>query len=234
MSAARTKIFGMDLGIDPKVIILVLLILAAAVYYFTSSSEPSGGSNGPSTAANQPVARPALPSVAAAHARRMSKVDRDVLKLIPIDGSRGDVDPTLHLRLLDRVKNVPPAVGLRNLFDAGGPVLAQNVPPVPAHPPILPPKPLPGAMAAVQSAPSAPPFNIPLKYYGFAKPKGRAAEGSRGLFLDGDNILIGSEGDLLEKHFLIVALTPTMARLEDTVAKQGQDIPVTPEAPPAQ
>jgi len=234
MSAARTKIFGMDVGIDPKVIILVLLILAAAVYYFTSSSEPSGGSNGPMVAAiNQPVARPALSS--AARSRRMNKADRDVLKLVPIDGSRGDVDPTLHLRLLERVKSVPPAAGLRNLFDAAGAVMAQNVPPVPVHPPILQPKPpVPGAMAAVPSAPAAPPFSIPLKYYGFAKPKGRAAEGSRGLFLDGDNILIGSEGDVLEKHFLIVALTPTMARLEDTLAKQGQDIPVTPEAPPAQ
>jgi len=108
------------------------------------------------------------------------------------------------------------------------------MPPLPAHPPILPPKPLPTQMPVIPSAPAVPAFSIPLKYYGFAKAKGRSSDASRGLFLDGDNILIGAEGDLLEKHFLIVALTPTMARLEDTLAKQGQDIPVTPEAPPAQ
>jgi hypothetical protein len=104
------------------------------------------------------------------------------------------------------------------------------MPPIPTHPPIIPPKPLiPNTEAQVQA--SAPPFVIPLKYYGFAKSKGRSPDASRGLFLDGDNILIGGEGDILEKHFLIVALTPTSARLEDTQAKQGQDIQVTPEAP---
>jgi hypothetical protein len=238
MSTARTKIFGMDLGVDPKVVVLVLLILAAAVYYFTSSSDPSGGSSSPAAAVTSPVARPAMsPVLAAARNRRMSRTNRDVLKLVPVDGSRGDVDPTLHLRLLDRVKNVPPAAGLRNLFDAAGSqTVAQNMPPVPAHPPILQPKPPvpPSQMSAMAAGPVTPPFSIPLKYYGFAKPRGRALDGSRGLFLDGDNILIGAEGDLLEKHFLIVSLTPTMARLEDTRAKQGQDIPVTPEAPPAQ
>ena len=154
-----------------------------------------------------------------------------MLKLIPVDGSRGDVDPTLRLALLDRVKNEPPAAGIRNLFDSGGPAaIATNVPPVPMHPPIIPPKPLnPNPEAQAQTAPA--PFVIPLKYYGFAKSKGRSPDASRGLFLDGDNILIGGEGDILEKHFLIVALTPTSARLEDTQAKQGQDIQVTPEAP---
>jgi hypothetical protein len=229
----RTKIFGMDVSVDPKVIVLALLIIAGAVYYFTSSSEPSGNSSNAPPSPGPSVGKQAS-IVPANRSRRGIHNDRDVLKLVPVDGSRGDVDPTLHLRLLERVKNVPPAAGLRNLFDAAGPAMAQNMPPVPAHPPIMPPKPLQPSVPLVASAPPPPAFNIPLKYYGFAKAKGRSTDASRGLFLDGDNILIGAEGDLLEKHFLIVALTPTMARLEDTQAKQGQDIPVTPEAPPAQ
>jgi hypothetical protein len=52
--------------------------------------------------------------------------------------------------------------------------------------------------------------------------------------MDGDNILVGGEGDVLEKHFLIVALTPATARLEDTQAKKGQELLVTPEAPASQ
>jgi hypothetical protein len=91
-----------------------------------------------------------------------------------------------------------------------------------------------GGAPSGPAAPVLPPFSIPLKYYGFAKSKGRSTDGSRGLFLDGDNILIGSEGDMLEKRFLIVALTPNTARLEDTQAKQGQELQVTPEAPPSQ
>jgi hypothetical protein len=36
---------------------------------------------------------------------------------------------------------------------------------------------------------------------------------------------------VLERRYLIVALTPNTARVEDTQLKQGQDVPVTPEAP---
>lgn len=235
MSAARSKIFGMDLGVDPKIIILALIVVAGLVYYFTSSSSdsPSNSSGGNSQAASIPaVARPALPLSAAKKRAKGNKIDRDVLKLVPVDGSKGDVDPTLRLALLDRVKNEPPAAGIRNLFDSGGPTaIATNVPPPPQHPPIIKPGPLNPNPEAQNQPPPAPIFNIPLKYYGFAKAKGRSPDASRGLFLDGDNILIGAEGDVLEKRFLIVALTPTSARLEDTQAKQGQDIQVTPEAP---
>ena len=201
----------------------MLIIVAALVYYFTSSSEPSG-SNTPAAAA-QPMTRPGLTPVlsARAAARRANSVrmDRDVLKLVAVDGSRGDIDPTLHLRLLERVKSVAPAAGLRNLFDAGGPVMAGTMPGVPKNPPILPPKQVETSMLPPVNNPPAPPtpFVIPLKYYGFAKSKGHPVDGNRGLFLDGDNILIGGEGDTLEKRFLIVALTPTSARLEDTQAK---------------
>jgi len=232
----RTKVFGLDLGIDPKVIVVALVIVAAVVYYFTSSPEPAGSGGSSQAASVTPTPRPALsPSQAARVAARRNggaRTDRDTLKLVPVDGSRGDVDPTLHLRLLERVKNVPPAAGLRNVFEAAGPVMAQNVPPVPSHPPILPPK--TAGTFGPPVPPPPPPFNIPLKYYGFAKSKGRPMDGNRGLFLDGENILIGGEGDVLEKRFLIVALTPTSARLEDTQAKQGQDLQVTPEAPPSQ
>jgi hypothetical protein len=106
-----------------------------------------------------------------------------------------------------------------------------NLPPVPKSVK-MPPKPLTEIaknMPPPQPA-APPPFSIPLKYYGFAKPSGKAPDGNRGLFLDGDNILMGGEGDVLEKRYLIVALTPNSARLEDTQMKQGQDVPVTPAA----
>lgn len=239
MSAQRTKIFGMDLGIDPKILALALVIVAIVIYYFTSSSTSPGASSGSTAAsANLPVAvRPANPSLArrAAAVRRAnsSRSDRGTLKYVAVDGSRGDVDPTLRLGLLDRVRAVPLATGVRNLFDAGGPVIAQNLPPIPKNVPKIQPAALPEAVP-VATAPPVPVFNIPLKYYGFVKPNGRTSDGNRGFFMDGENILVGSEGDVLEKHFLIVALTPNSARLEDTSAKQGQDLQVTPAAAPAQ
>jgi hypothetical protein len=138
--------------------------------------------------------------------------------------------------VLERVKNVPPATGSRNLFDTSAEAVAQNLPQMPKNPPKIIPGPQPDNPAAVanNAPPPPPPFSIPLKYYGFVRPTGHALDGSRGFFLDGDNILVGGEGDVLEKRFLIVALTANSARLEDTQAKQGQDLPVTPEAPVSQ
>jgi hypothetical protein len=109
------------------------------------------------------------------------------------------------------------------------------MPQIPKNAPRIMPKP-PLTASSMQSnqPPPQPPFNIPLKYYGFVKPSAHALDGSRGFFMDGDNILVGGEGDVLEKRFLIVALTPNSARLEDTQAKQGQELQVTPEAPPSQ
>lgn len=236
MSGQPTKIFGMNLGVDPKWIVLALIAAAALLYYFTSGSDSRSSNTGPATA-NLPVTKSNVnPTLAArsAAARRSnaSKADRAALKLVPVDGSRGDIDPTLRLELLERVKNIPPATGLRNLFEAG---IQADKSPLLAHAPIIKPAPIPEPVAPVTTAPPPPPpFVIPLKYYGFVKPNGRATENNRGFFMDGDNILIGAEGDILEKRFLVVALTPNNARLEDTQAKQGQDLPVTPEAPPTQ
>ena len=72
--------------------------------------------------------------------------------------------------------------------------------------------------------------HIPFKYYGFAKPALNGGA-NRGFFMEGDNILVAGEGDVLEQRYLVVALTPNTAKVEDTQLKQGQDLPVTPEAP---
>lgn len=235
MSQKRTtKIFGMDLSVDPKIIVLALIVLAGVIYYFTSRTDESNSNSGQSASA-QPVVHtlPAPPPSVRPAIQRTTALHSDVLKIIPVDGSRGDIDPTLRLQLLDRVKQVSAADGAKNLFAAGAPqlVAAASMQNLVKQAPKLTPKPItPIGPPPPPPLPPTPPFTIALKYYGFAKSKGRAVEGNRGLFLDGDNILIGAEGDTLEKRYLIVALTPNSARLEDTIAKQGQDLPVTPEA----
>jgi len=84
----------------------------------------------------------------------------------------------------------------------------------------------------------APVVSIPFKYYGYAKPSPNQSPGdarsagNRGFFLDGDNVLVASEGETLKLRYLVVELTPTSARLEDTQLRQGQTLPVTPAAMP--
>jgi hypothetical protein len=91
--------------------------------------------------------------------------------------------------------------------------------------PILPPKPV------IPQYPqfSTPPVNIPLKYYGFVKPM-EPGQANRGFFLDGDDVLMASEGQVLKQRYLVVELGPNAARLEDTYMKKGQSLPVMPAA----
>jgi hypothetical protein len=105
---------------------------------------------------------------------------------------------------------------------------------MPKLPPMIPKEAVgPDSIPADGGPPVPPPVNIPLRYYGFVKP-GLRADANRGYFMEGENILMAAEGDVLEGHFLVVALSPNKARVEDTQLKQGQDLQLIPEAPVAQ
>jgi hypothetical protein len=120
----------------------------------------------------------------------------------------------------------------RSLFEIGPAPLTPAEKALIEHPPAVPktrpvtPFPAPGSVPATEQA-----LNIPLKYYGFVT-AGQKNQGSRGLFLDGDNVVVGSEGELVMKRYLVVSLTPTSARLEDTQLKKGQTLRVVPAATP--
>lgn len=228
-SAASTKIFGIRIGLDPKLIVALLIGLAAILFWYNSRGDEA---NGPTTA-SRPAATPAAtipgrtPVRGAAAMRRETKTaDHETLRLRPIDATHGDVDPTLRLDLLARLQSIQLGENGRNLFqmgaapltDAQGRPIAHQI--IPVKQPVLPP-PTP--------APAVADVNIPLKYYGFAKPVDKA-QNNRGFFLDGDNILIASEGEVVKSRYLVVELTATSARLEDTQVKKGKALPLVPEA----
>ena len=156
------------------------------------------------------------------------------LRLRPIDPTRGDVDPTLRLDLLARLQKVQAESPGRSLFEVGPAPLSPEDQSRLAHPPVVPkvtPQPV---TPAVPIVPAEQPLNIPLKYYGFVK-TGEKNTGNEGLFLDGDNVVVGSEGETVMaqmKKYLVVSLTPTSARLEDTELKKGQTLAVVPAAVP--
>ncbi len=228
-AAAQTKIFGLRIGVDPKILIGALFVGVALLFWYNSRSDdetaPAVAVHSETPAASAIALKPRAPIV-----RRAASTggDRGMLRLRSIDATRGDVDPTLRLDLIARLQSVQPALGGRNLFELG------PAPPPPgsalvAKAPILPPKPLPTGSPGQPGVNGPPPINIPLKYYGFVKPLGKG-QAYRGLFLDGDNVLVGAEGEKLKLKYLVVELTPTSARLEDIEAKQGQTLPVVPVA----
>jgi hypothetical protein len=224
-ASGGTTIFGIRLGIDPKILVAGLIALALALYWFNSRADEEGRT--PAGAQHSPGSAAPAASRARGAVRSRSQNERGTLRLRPVEGARGDIDPTLRLDLLERVRAVRPETGVRNLFE-GGAALAQNLPPIPKTPPMIP-----RALATGPSAMTPANLNlavhIPFKYYGFARPAMKD-DANRGFFMEGDNILVAAEGDMLERRYLIVALTPNSAKVEDTQLKQGQDLAVTPEA----
>lgn len=229
-TAGETKIFGIRIKVDPKILISGLVLLTVAFIWFQLHGSDD---DHPAASVVRPVPTPTGSLTSSNRAKFLrrgpnSRGDRSTLRLEPIDPAKGDIDPTLRLDLLSRLKQVAYSPSSRNLFDSG-PVAGASLPPVPVVPPIIP-KPLPGPETA--SGPVPPPrpaVNIPFRYYGFAKP-GLKTDSNRGFFMEGDNILIATEGDVLEQRYLVVALTPLTARVEDIQLKQGQDLQFTPEA----
>src|SRR6185437_5656754 len=177
----------------------------AAGLLISNLSSSDSGSPAPATTASHPAAAPAtLTAPPAAHeqsARRrlnQKSSEKNVLRMrtVTLEAQRGDIDPTLRLDLLARLKNVQLAGGERSLFEAGtSPAeAAANASPTKIMPGPLPAKPGPDP-AAQPAAP--PPVVIPLKFYGFSAPA-TAADPRAGFFLDGDNIIIANEGEVVK------------------------------------
>ena len=228
-----TKIFGIRVNADPK--ILVGALIAATVGFVWFQLRDSGDDH----PAN---ARPAAvkPAGESATANRQRYIRRGInskaestLKLTPVDPTRGDIDPTLRLDLLSRLRQVQYTGNSRNLFESGP---SPELPAVPQVGKIMP-KPMVPVIPPPTVAPPVgnlnPVVNIPFRYYGFVKP-GQKGDTNRGFFMEGDNILVATEGDVLEQKYLVVSLTATTARVEDIQLKQGQDLQFTPEAPVSQ
>jgi hypothetical protein len=225
-AAAQTRIFGIRVGVDPKILVGGLIAIAVLLFWYNSRSDDAG---------NMPAATPrtqsnaVTPSLARRTPQRRSIAanDRSVLRVRPVDATHGDLDPTLRLDLLSRVQSVPPAPAIRNIFEAG-PAQVSNSGPGAVRGPIIPVRPIQPAQTVMPAA-MVPQVNIPLKYYGFAKPVNKRVA-NLGFFLNGDNVVMASEGELIDKRYLVVQLTPSSARLEDTQMKQGQTLPVVAEA----
>lgn len=227
-AAAQTRIFGIRLGVDPKILAGGLIALAGLLFWYNSRSDDTGSA---------PAVRPHSTAVATTNVnrrrpisrRQVTNSDRGTLRLRPVDASSGKVDPTLRLDLLARVQAVPAAANMRNLFETGpAPMTAEQIKAL--HPPTIVPAAAPPTVAANPGVQQAA-LNIPLKYYGFAQPAA-AGVGNRGFFLDGDNVLVATEGELLGQRYLVVELTPTSARVEDTQVKKGQTLALVAEALP--
>ncbi len=143
------------------------------------------------------------------------------------------IDPSLHLELLTKVMNVKQAGGARNLFEFGAvkPVLtAANLPPEPkiTGPKQMGPTELPPPPPPPVAPPPPPPPPIMAKYYGFASPANSAVR--RGFFMEGEDIQIKSEGEMLERRYKIVRLDSGSVTLQDVDTKSTRTLNMVEDA----
>ena len=76
--------------------------------------------------------------------------------------------------------------------------------------------------------PKPPPLNLPWKYYGYTSPRGSSQK--KAFFLDGEEILIANEGEVLKSKYRVVRIGVNSVVLEDTDTKSQQTLPLAEEA----
>lgn len=212
---------------EPKKVILLGVLAVAAGYLVYSNVFSSSGSavssqpGGAAALRPEPVEAPpppVRPSRSGAQSDEFHPVLHPRRPEDRIDLSK--VDPTLRLDLLAKLQ-VEPSPTARNLFQFGqAPAAAALKGP---EPKVLP-KPIqvkPTAGTPV-SLGATPPPSIPLKYYGFTSAPGNSPKTA--FFLDGEEILVGREGDTLERRYRVVRISPNTVVMEDTQSKREQTL----------
>jgi len=125
--------------------------------------------------------------------------------------SQRSLDPTLRLDWLRQSEEIKYEGIGRNIFQAKVDI------PQPIAPAVTP------APAPVAQGPPPPP-PILLKFYGFASKPGEP----RKVFLskDGD-VFIAGEGDIIDRRYRVLRITPVSVEVEDVLSNNRQSIPLT-------
>jgi hypothetical protein len=229
-------------GADSKKIAMLAGLVAIAAYFYFSNSNSGGGPSSSAVVSRAPVV--ALPGTSSALGQRpgvrtsarvvqqaagSTREFRPSLKPKNIDTA--SVDPTLRLDLLAKLKTITADAPSRSLFEiaAAPPEEVKLAAKEPAKIAIV--KPFVGPVmpkpAEPAPEPHAPP--IPLKFYGFVN-KNKVGD-KRAFFLDGEDIVIAAEGEMIKKRYKIVRIGVNSAVVEDTEFKSNnqQTLPLEAE-----
>ena len=221
----------MNLGAEPKKIAMLAGLVVVGGYVFYSNVLSGPDTEKPKTV-DQPLAPALGPSTVATRGpaprktlRSRTEAFQPKLPTRPEDKPNyATVDPTLRLDLLAKVQAVEPEGGARSLFQFSVAPPAEVAPTQVAaiHPkqrmigPEPPPPPAPPPPKAVEP----PPPPITLKFYGYSTP--RADGQKRAFFLDGDDIFVAAEGEIVKKRYRVVQIQVNSVIMEDTQYKNNR------------
>lgn len=151
------------------------------------------------------------------------------------------IDPTLRRDLLAKVQTVKLEGGQRSLFEFSNTPVADPAPGAKKDDPKVPiakkgaappkrvygpePPPTPEEIARQKAGPpKPPPPPIPLKFYGFVNQIRAGAK--KAFFLEGDEIHVAGEGELIKKRYKVVRIGVNSVVVEDTQFQHQQTLPL--------
>ncbi len=197
----------MNIGAEnrKKLILAVSLMVVAVVVMLFSF----GGST-PTAATPAPAAAPLAASRPVAAPRPAPRTKARGKKAIA--GPRS-LDPTLRYDWLKTSEDTKYEGTGRNIFLAQAEIPkpedtgATDKPKAPEGPPPPPPP---------------PPIN--LKFFGFASKVGEPKK----IFLsEGEDVFIAAEGEVVDRHYKVLRISPTSVEIEDVLNNNRQSIPLT-------
>jgi len=195
----------MKLGAENRTKVIMLAVLGvgaivSVIYMFSSL----GGAATPTRAATAPAPRGNAAGPARPGTRGPS-----------IGITANSLDPELRLKLLESSEGMKYEGTGRNIF-----VPAMEVPQTPVAPGLITkknePPPPPGP-------PPKPPIN--LKFFGFAS---HAGEPTRIFLAQGDTVFIAYEGQIVDRRYKVLRITPNSVEIEDVLNNNRQTIPLSP------
>jgi hypothetical protein len=230
----------MKFGAERKKILILAALLAVAGVVFMINSTDGGGASPTSSAARPQSATPGgltAPQDRESAARPSRASGRATTEFRPsLRPKRGEertdpttIDPTLRLDILAKLKQVSIAGAHRSIFDFGqapppkpNPAeAAKSKTPAPS-PLVAEAKPAEPEKPLEPEKPKAPP--IPLKFYGYISRTNNPAK--RAFFMEGEEIHVAAEGELVKKRYKIVRIGLNSAVVEDTQFGQQQTLPL--------
>jgi hypothetical protein len=246
------KLIPDKVGAEPKkiAVLIGLIALAGVVYYVNSDSGPNvptttGPSRGnagtavpsvtgPRTSANSRLPASAVSSTPRTAQRAARRGEAPVAEFkpsfkLPEDVEVSGIDPSLHLDLIAKLRSVAMEGGQRSVFDFGAaPKPAAPPPPVqPIKPAPLPPDSTPVAPPPAPVKPGPPP--ILLRFYGYVN--GSTGGSRQAFFLEGDEIHVAGENDVINNRYRIIRIGLNSAVVEDIATKNQQTLPLVEEMP---
>jgi hypothetical protein len=162
----------------------------------------------PSSTSAIPAATPAAVAPKPATRRTASG------KIVPVVEPR--LDPTLDLHLLSQSESISYAGNGRNIFVAGS--VASIAKPKRS-----------GATDHVSATltgppPPPPPPPITLRFFGFANKPG---ETKKVFLMQGEDFFIAGEGDIVDRRYKVVKISPNSVDVEDVLNNNRQSLPLT-------